>query len=87
MGALDKAEQMIDNRNLVTALTRRKRIGLAQKLEQKRQAPNPSELLSELAEVSFQGIIVLGEYNIEFCNQRARELNGVPKSILDQGKP
>ncbi len=78
---------MIDNRNMVTALTRRNRIGMAQHLQEKRQAPNPAELLSELAEVSLQGIIVLGAYNIEFCNKRARELNGVPKSVLDEGKP
>ncbi len=48
---------------------------------------NSSELLSELASASLQGIIILGEQNIEFCNDRAREINGVPDSILQAGKP
>lgn len=78
---------MIENLNMVTALTRRNRIGMAQHLEEKRLAPKPAELLAELAEASLQGIIVIETYNIKFCNERARELNGVPKSILDEGKP
>jgi hypothetical protein len=40
---------MIDDRNMMAALTRRNRMGMAQHLEQKRKAPNPTELLSELA--------------------------------------
>lgn len=87
MGKMTKAQCMIDDRNMVTALNRRSRVGMAEHLEKKRLSPNPQDLLSELAEVSMQGIIVLGPYNIEFCNDRARELNGVPKSILDVDKP
>ncbi len=78
---------MTEEKNAVAALVRRNRAGMAEHLEQKRRAPNPNELLSELAAASLQGIIVLGPYNIEFCNDRARELNGVPRAILDVGKP
>lgn len=78
---------MINDRNMMAALTRRNRTGMAQHLEEKRRAPNPSELLRELASASFQGIMVFGDYNVEFCNERARVLTGVPRSILDEGKP
>ncbi|MEM7425675.1 MAG: response regulator [Pseudomonadota bacterium] len=53
----------------------------------KEEARRSLDLLNEVTVGSVQGIIVLGEENIEFCNPRARELNGVPKSILDVGKP
>lgn len=78
---------MINNTNMTTALARRNRAGVAQHLESKRLAPNPTEMIVELASVSVQGIIVLGERNIEFCNRRARELSGVPKSVLAEGVP
>lgn len=46
-----------------------------------------ASLLEELAVNGQQGIIVLGPENIEFCNDKARELNDVPKSVLMAGKP
>ena len=49
--------------------------------------PFSSDIFRELAEVGAQGIIVLGEKNVEFCNERARVLNGVPKDVLDVSKP
>jgi hypothetical protein len=52
---------MINNTNMTTALARRNRAGVAQHLERKRRAPNPTEMIVELASVSVQGIIVLGE--------------------------
>lgn len=52
-----------------------------------REARNTLDLLHEATVGSVQGIIVLGRQNIEFCNARARELNGVPESILGVGKP
>ncbi|MEJ6708806.1 MAG: PAS-domain containing protein [Amylibacter sp.] len=78
---------MINNTNMTTALARRNRVGVAQHLESKRLAPNRAELIAELAATSVQGIIVLGERNIEFSNARARDLNRVLKSVLDEGKP
>jgi len=51
------------------------------------QSTNSAKLFKELADVSAQGVIILGETNIEFCNDRARELNGVPESVLNAGKP
>ena len=78
---------MINNTHMTTALARRNRVGVAQHLESKRLSPNPSEMIVELAAVSVQGIIVLGEQNVEFCNKRARELTGVPKSVLAEGVP
>jgi signal transduction histidine kinase len=83
----DGETPMIGNQGMIAQLNRRNRVGVAEHLESKRKAPNPTVLLGELADACVQGIIILGEVNIEFCNDRARELNGVPKSILDEGKP
>lgn len=78
---------MITDRSMIGALTRRRRFGFARLLESQRSAPDPKVLIEELVLTGKQGIIVLGPQLIEFCNDRAYELNGTPKSVMAAGKP
>ena len=48
---------------------------------------NSTDLIRELADISMQGVVILGDTNIEFVNDRARELNGVPEEVMSVGKP
>ncbi len=78
---------MITDRSMIGTLTQGRRFGFARLFERERSAPDPKILIEELVLTGRQGIIVLGPQLIEFCNDRAYELNGTPKSVMAPGKP
>jgi len=91
---MDDIDELLNDRSKLEQLVQ-KHEQLKNELEQIRneavlennKSTSSATLLKELADLSAQGVIILGEANIEFCNDRARELNGVPISVLDVGKP
>ncbi|MEM7214814.1 MAG: response regulator [Pseudomonadota bacterium] len=91
---MDEIDELIDDRAKLEKLVDEHARLKEQVVELKNQSglaegnsERTADLIYELADVSRQGVIILGEKNIEFCNERARELNGVPESVLDVGKP
>ena len=89
---MDSIEELLNDRAKLEDLLHEHQLLKNELEEYKNQSASVSDtktstdLIKELADASAQGVIILGEEKIEFCNDRARELNGVPKEVLDVGK-